>query len=1037
VIRKPIRIVVKGLIVTIALVAIALGAVAWRLYLGPVDAEFAARHIRKELARSFPDLTIGIGGIHAFWPGELSGLPLRSKDLRLVGKDGGEIAHFPEVVVTVAPLALLIGEVRLESIRLVEPEIALERDVRGKIALRAGGAGSGGHGRFIAMLLDRLSGGPADAPPLDALQSIEIAGGSITISDRATRQVWRGEALQTALRRRPDGIAAHLSVTLRTSGKTARIAGSAEYRKAAGTILGNLTFDGLDPAVPASVWKPLAALEHLKLPLSGKISFAGSDAGRLDSGALEIEGGAGTITIPGVYRGPVRVKSMHVSAALKAGAQAADIRRFQVVLGDTTAGFTGAVQRVGDGLAVDGSASLTGFGVRAFRRLWPAKVGPDARRWIVRNVGAGRVKQVETRFRLTLRSGKKPAVRLHRLDGRFGFESLKVRLPGSFPELREARGEARFRPDRIDFRFERARVGQSVVSAGSARIGGLGGAAEKINIDGTIEGPVQDFLRLIDRKSLASVRKLGVDTASIRGRARLRLKAAFPLVKRLSLKNAAFAAEGPLYEISWPKALFGLDIARGRFDLTVGKTGFKLEGESRIAGSPARLAWQEKFGPVSKSWRRRLSVKGATTPKVLLAAGLDIRRFLSGPFNADVTVSAFDNGRTVIDGAYDFSRSRLKLPVLGLAKPPKQPARGSASLVVVNGRLAAVSRFALQSSPVTVKGKATLEKNGRTLRRLILDRLATGRTNLSAVLERRTKAGRRLRLTGKSLDLAPFLKEPPAKSKRAGPVRRSVIPVVEPLDIGFKLDRLFVSKDLPLWSAAGSARHDGKDFRRLRLAAALPSGKSLSLRLTPVGGGQTIAITSDDGGGALRALGIVGSLRGGLLSIQAVRRPALKDKPISGTLKLKRFDIERAPAVARFFAAAERRRIDGSIRMQRLEMKFDLEGDRLLIRSGQAYSSLVGVTASGRIDRKKRDVRLRGTLVPLYALNSVFGKVPIIGDLLIGEKGSGLLAAHFTVKGTLDKPRFNVNPVSLLTPGAIRRIFDFGSAREGRKGKPK
>ena len=197
----------------------------------------------------------------------------------------------------------------------------------------------------------------------------------------------------------------------------------------------------------------------------------------------------------------------------------------------------------------------------------------------------------------------------------------------------------------------------------------------------------------------------------------------------------------------------------------------------------------------------------------------------------------------------------------------------------------------------------------------------------------------------------------------------------------------------------------------------------MSLNLAPGVSGQTIMLTSDDGGAALRALGIVDSLRGGFLSVRAVRRPTLKDKPISGTLRLKNFRIEQAPAIARFFAAAERRRIDNSVRLQRLEMHFDLEGDRLKIREGRAYSNLIGVTASGRIDRANRNVQLRGTLVPLYALNSVFGKVPLLGDLLVGEKGSGLLAARFTVRGSLDKPKYSVNPISLLAPGALRRIF--------------
>ncbi|MDE0717148.1 MAG: hypothetical protein OXH64_04315, partial [Rhodospirillaceae bacterium] len=239
-IRKPIRIAVKSLAVIVALVVIAAGAVVWRLYLGPVDAEFAARHVRAELARSFPDLTIGLGTTEAVWPGDMSGLPLRSKDLRLTGKDGGEVAHFPEVVVTIALLPLLTGQLRLESIRFVRPEIALERDGRGNIALRTGASQPGGQDRLLAMMIGRMAGKPADAEPLGRLRSIEIVGGNVTLSDRPTRRVWRADSLRSALRRRPEGLAADVSFTLRTGGKAARIGGEAAYRKADGRVTGTL-----------------------------------------------------------------------------------------------------------------------------------------------------------------------------------------------------------------------------------------------------------------------------------------------------------------------------------------------------------------------------------------------------------------------------------------------------------------------------------------------------------------------------------------------------------------------------------------------------------------------------------------------------------------------------------------------------------------------------------------------------------------------------------------------------------------------------
>ncbi|MYK58545.1 MAG: hypothetical protein F4027_08025, partial [Rhodospirillaceae bacterium] len=1008
-----------------------------RLYLGPVDAEFAARHVRAELARSFPDLTIGLGTTEAVWPGDMSGLPLRSKDLRLTGKDGGEVAHFPEVVVTIALLPLLTGQLRLESIRFVQPEIALERDGRGNIALRTGASQPGGQDRLLAMIFGRMAGLPADAEPLGSLRSIEIVDGNVTLSDRPTRRVWRADSLRSALRRRPEGLAADISLDLRTGGKAARIGGEAVYRKDDGRITGALTFEGLYPAVLAAISDSLGVLDNLQVPLSGKLSFTGSDDGRFHGGALVVEGAAGRIRLPGVYRGPVRIRSLHLAGALKDDARTADIGRLRVDLGDTKLDFSGRVQRTGDGLAVDGNGSLTGFGVKALGRLWPGRVGPDARKWVLRNVGAGRVKKIDTRFRLTVRDGGNRRVQVRRLAGRFGFDGLDIRLPGALPALRNAGGEARFDTGKIDFRIRQGRFGKSRVSESSVRIDGLRGAAAKIAVDATVDGSVQDFLRLIDRETLASIKRQAADPAAIRGQARVRLKSGFPLVDSLSFAKVPFAVDAQVRQVSWPGAAFGLNLAKGKFDLALSRAGFELEGESTVGGASARLRWQEKFGPASKSWRRRLSIRGVPTPRLLLAAGLDIRSFLSGPFGADVTLSAYDNGRTVVQSSYDFRGARLNIPVLDIVKPPKQPAKGSSRLEFRHGRLAAISGFSLQSSPVAFQGKATMEGNGRTLRRLTVTRLSAGRTRLSAVLERRTKTGRRLRLTGRVLDLSPFLKAPPAQSKRTGASRSNAAPLIEPLDMEFRVDRLFVAKPLPLWSATGAARYDGRSLRRVRLSAALPSGKSLDFRLTPAGGGQTIMLASDDGGGALRALGIVDNLRGGALSVRALRRPALEGKPMSGTLRLKNFQVERAPAIARFFALAERRRIDGSIRMQRLDMKFDLRGDRLLIREGRAYSSLIGVTAAGEIGRAKRQVRLRGTLVPLYELNSVFGRVPVIGDLLVGEKGSGLLAAHFTVKGSLDKPKFQVNPVALLTPGALRRLFDFGSGGKRRRGKEK
>ena len=48
--------------------------------------------------------------------------------------------------------------------------------------------------------------------------------------------------------------------------------------------------------------------------------------------------------------------------------------------------------------------------------------------------------------------------------------------------------------------------------------------------------------------------------------------------------------------------------------------------------------------------------------------------------------------------------------------------------------------------------------------------------------------------------------------------------------------------------------------------------------------------------------------------------------------------------------------------------------------------------------------------------------------MIVKEKGGGLFAARFAVEGDLKNPSFTVNPLSILTPGPFRRLFDRPSA---------
>src|SRR5262249_31194652 len=61
---------------------------------------------------------------------------------------------------------------------------------------------------------------------------------------------------------------------------------------------------------------------------------------------------------------------------------------------------------------------------------------------------------------------------------------------------------------------------------------------------------------------------------------------------------------------------------------------------------------------------------------------------------------------------------------------------------------------------------------------------------------------------------------------------------------------------------------------------------------------------------------------------------------------------------------------------------------------------------------------------PLYGINSVLGKIPVIGPVIVGKPGEGIFGVTYSVHGNADEPDVDVNPLSVLTPGILRRIFE-------------
>jgi hypothetical protein len=220
-----------------------------------------------------------------------------------------------------------------------------------------------------------------------------------------------------------------------------------------------------------------------------------------------------------------------------------------------------------------------------------------------------------------------------------------------------------------------------------------------------------------------------------------------------------------------------------------------------------------------------------------------------------------------------------------------------------------------------------------------------------------------------------------------------------------------------------------------------PRTVSIEYRATAQGP-YALSVRTNDLGAVLSVCNLDDGITGGHVTIAGQTTVPRPDGPLQGTVEVKDFAIQHAPVLARLLAAAsltgllKTLRSDG-LAFTQLLSDFTLADHVVTFRQLRAHGGALGLTAAGRIDIPASSVDVQGTIIPLYGINTALGKVPIVGDLVLGGKGQGLIAVTARVTGRLADPQVSVNPASAVTPGFVRGFFDLFSGSSGADSEPR
>ena len=120
-----------------------------------------------------------------------------------------------------------------------------------------------------------------------------------------------------------------------------------------------------------------------------------------------------------------------------------------------------------------------------------------------------------------------------------------------------------------------------------------------------------------------------------------------------------------------------------------------------------------------------------------------------------------------------------------------------------------------------------------------------------------------------------------------------------------------------------------------------------------------------------------------------------------------------------------------------LSIKFETDENTMTISEIFMIGPSISVLIDGYVEKKSGLTSLRGTLVPAKTLNSLVSKIPVVGDILVGDKvGEGVFGLSFKIKGKPDNLKTSVNPVKTLAPRFITRAVEAAKKRKIKQQSP-
>ncbi len=1055
-----------------AALAILFVLIAWRLSSGPISLAFISPYVEEALSAQDGSFGVRFDDTILTWAGWERAVDVRILNVRAIGPGGAAVAVVPELSLSLSADALLHGDIALRSIELYRPSIQIVRRQDGSLAV-AFGSGETASDVVAMALLSRFAERPDEAGPLGYLTRISVREADLFIVDQQLDTTWHAPSTEVNLRRDERGIDGELSLNLEVQKRLAHVTFLGGYQRQSGRLDFGIDFADIVPAVFSKLSPKLSALDAIGVPIGGTLLVSMTLDGKIEAVDFDLRAGAGRLDLPaplsqrlnvkgvetrGRYLGPtdqiefdefvvelgkaggfvlpsseghrVPLTRLQARGSVSTAKLHFDIVSIEAAVGGANALASLKVTEEKSGIVARGQGSIKNVPVNNVPNFWPKLWGADAREWIVANLSDGMVHEAQAKFAANLGSDGKFAI--NSLSGNMQLEGVSVDYLAPMPKAQGVGGTISFDRKRLDIALSGGELNGLTAGEGTLAFTGLDQVDQFFDADVTLQGDLERALDLIDRQPLGLASAIGIDPKTSKGVANSRMRLHFMLEKDLTIDRVQVTAASKMADVSVFGAIIGHDITNGELELRADNKGMAVSGKVNLGTMPGTLEWQKSFdesAPILSTYVLRGAVSDAQIKREL---GLDFapfsEEFMQGAIGTEIRWDVLATGQEKMTVTLDLSQASLTLPQFGWFKEPGVQGSAQIELALKDEKVTEVSAFSIAAGDLTAQGSAAFDPQNGKLARVDLNRIAFGRTDVKGALIPGQDGGWTVAVHGPSFDFSPIFgslftlgAHAPADDQ-PGP----------DLSFSIDLDQVWIGSGSQIKKVKGTLARRKDVWRAVRLDGNVGDEKAVKVVVEPtMGGNRLLTILGDDAGDTLRTFGYYDNMVGGALNITGMFNDTITGSPLTGRMSVADFHILKAPALTHLVSILSLTGIvealqGNGLAFSELEVPFIRHDGVISLMDARANGISLGFTASGKIYSYSEIVDIEGTLVPAYALNSVLGNIPVLGKIFSGgEKGGGIFAATYKITGPTEAPKIEVNPLSVLAPGFLRKFFGF------------